>query len=516
MAEPATITILRQVLDVEMRGTEPDGLALQRRLDRVHADVVLPALESALGRIDPRDAALHVDLLAIDVGAVSLDRLETELAEALRQGVGDYFRRHPPVPATGAAEPAAVAVEVQQQPFAQTIDDALIVFLTTGRLPWSFLLPPGRTLEQLVLAAWSDGGGKGDPPPAIRQRLPAVLAVPEARKRLLIQFTPRFAITVLRSLSPEAATVVEQVEAALGGSSSASAAHHRFTRHVRIIAFAAAAGGRLPQPSVLVDAAWTAISPADRADRTLAATLAREWPGSTVPGSRPGGASVGDRTVPGGGPSEVAVGDRTVTPALERELPGSTVPANGPGGVAAAEPAPARPSTPEAGAGACGLLVDCAGVVLLHPFLPRFFEGLGVAGGDELVEPGRGLCLLHHLATGEPTAPEHRLTLGKALCGVPLEQPVEADVGLTHDETAEATALLEATIRHWVALRSTSPDGLRAEFLQRPGVLSVTGDGDWLLRVEARTVDILLDQLPWGFSSFRLPWMSRLMMVEWR
>ena len=34
----------------------------------------------------------------------------------------------------------------------------------------------------------------------------------------------------------------------------------------------------------------------------------------------------------------------------------------------------------------------------------------------------------------------------------------------------------------------------------RPGMLTVDADGDWLLRVESRTVDILLDQLPWGIS----------------
>ena len=87
--------------------------------------------------------------------------------------------------------------------------------------------------------------------------------------------------------------------------------------------------------------------------------------------------------------------------------------------------------------------------MLLHPFLPRFFDGLGVATGDELVDPGRALCLLHHLATGELTAPEHQLTLAKVLCGVPLDEPAEADVGLTDAETAEAIALLDAAIGHW-------------------------------------------------------------------
>ena len=67
--------------------------------------------------------------------------------------------------------------------------------------------------------------------------------------------------------------------------------------------------------------------------------------------------------------------------------------------------------------------------------------------------------------------------------------------------------------RKFVALTSEHRDG---EFLTRAGQLSVDAEGDWLLRVEPRTVDILLDQLPWGISMIKLPWMSRLMRVEWR
>lgn len=160
--------------------------------------------------------------------------------------------------------------------------------------------------------------------------------------------------------------------------------------------------------------------------------------------------------------------------------------------------------------------MDNAGLVILHPFLPRFFTALGVADGDELFDPSRALCLLHHLATGELTAPEHQLTLAKVLCDVPLDEPVEADVALTAAEAAEANTLLGAAIRHWASLRGSAPDGLRGEFLSRPGMLTADLDGGWLLQVESRTSDILLDQLPWGISMVQLPWMSRLLRVEWR
>ncbi len=91
-----------------------------------------------------------------------------------------------------------------------------------------------------------------------------------------------------------------------------------------------------------------------------------------------------------------------------------------------------------------------------------------------------------------------------------------ADATLTQTELDETVALLSAAIGHWVALRDTSPDALRHEFLMRPGTLSLDGEGDWLLRVETGTSDILLDRLPWGISMFQLPWMRRMMRVEWR
>ena len=355
--------------------------------------------------------------------------------------------------------------------FAQTVEEVLATFLRTGALPWSFRLPPGRTLEQVVQDAWLDPGGGRRPAPALRQRLRTVLALAHARERLAIQFTPGFVMDVVGSLWPDAAAVLAQVEAALDGAVPASPASRSFVRRLRVAATEAALARHQLRAESLAGSAWAALSPADQADRTLAAALEHEWPGSTANAPIPA-------------PAAELVQDRQAAP----------------------------PDAVETG----GLLVECAGIVLLHPFLLRFFEGLGIAAGSELIDSGRAVCLLHHLATGDLTAPEHRVTLGKVLCGLPLDQPIEADARLTGAETTEATALLEAVIRHWEALRSTTPDGLRAEFLQRPGILSATSGGDWLLRVETRTADILLDQLPWGISPVWLPWMSHLMMVDWR
>jgi hypothetical protein len=161
-----------------------------------------------------------------------------------------------------------------------------------------------------------------------------------------------------------------------------------------------------------------------------------------------------------------------------------------------------------------GIYVDNSGLVLLHPFLPRFFEALGVAVADRISQPGRALALLHFLATGQDSAPEQHLVLPKTLCDLELDAPVESGIVLSEAEKAEALALLEAVIGHWQVLKNTSPNGLRGTFLLRSGKLS-RKVGDWLLQVESQSFDFLLGSLPWGIGMIRLPWMKRMLHVEW-
>jgi hypothetical protein len=485
-----TVVIRRQVLEVDLRGTEAEGQALQQRLPRVCADVLSPAIESALAALGTDGSPVHLDRLELDLTLTSLEGFETELADAVRRGIAGQLHRRTPSAAVGLAAARAGPGEQPPQAATPSVDEALVSFLRTGRLPWWFSLSAGQTLEAVVLAAWQQAGRTRAGPPTDGP-LRAVLAAAGARERLVAQFTPDVALTVLRALSPELALAVEQIEASLGGSGETSAGRV-FGRRVWQAALEAVVTGREPEAAALVARAWTTTDAAERADPGLAAAVARIWPGGPA-----------TTTV-----AEKAPGPDTTAPAAET--------GSGPAAAASAALAYGWLRGQGGDTEADGLLVDNAGLVLLHPFLTTLFTGLGVAVGDELVAPCRALALVHHLATGELVAPEHRLTLAKALCGVPLDAPCDTNVGLTNSETAEATALLEAAIGHWAALRNTSPAGLQAEFLQRPGLLSTTAYGDWLLRVEGRTVDILLDQLPWGFSSFRLPWMSRLMMVEWR
>jgi hypothetical protein len=92
---------------------------------------------------------------------------------------------------------------------------------------------------------------------------------------------------------------------------------------------------------------------------------------------------------------------------------------------------------------------------------------------------------------------------------------LDHSIHISSAEQAEADHLLAAVIEHWGALGTASPDGLREGFLQREGKLEKRQSG-WFLHIENKTLDILLDRLPWNLSLLKLPWMEEILKVEWR
>ena len=78
----------------------------------------------------------------------------------------------------------------------------------------------------------------------------------------------------------------------------------------------------------------------------------------------------------------------------------------------------------------------------------------------------------------------------------------------------EATNLLSALIQHASVLRDMSVPNFRTSFLLREGVLS-TRDGAWLLQVEGKSYDMVMDLFPWNMQWLRLPWMEAPLRVEW-
>jgi hypothetical protein len=161
--------------------------------------------------------------------------------------------------------------------------------------------------------------------------------------------------------------------------------------------------------------------------------------------------------------------------------------------------------------------VDNGGLVLLWPYLNPFFTELGLLKDKEFVNEtasSRAVHLLQYLASSGIEYEEHDLVFNKILCGLDVTEPIDMQFEITEQEREESENLLKAVIANWKAIGKTSVDGFRVTFLQKEGALKKNDQG-WNLFIERKTVDMLLDRLPWGISIIRLSWCKETIYVEW-
>lgn len=463
MARTGRHLVRRCVLDASLHGTEAEGLAVQQGLTRLARDWLAPALDRGLAEAAGGGEDLWtIDRLTVELPPLPLDRLERDFAQVLEAALARRMGDFAPPPGADGALPGQAdrrdpdredgLPQARRRTSAAALLDAFTAFLESGALPWWFRLPEGRTFEEVLLAGWPDAM----PPEGYRHFVIAAAArpvAPVALIRLVRQFSPHLLETLLDSLRPGSAAPVRTLLGRIEASTRSATARRTAVEGLWLAAFHDAATASPPETGAM-------------ARRTQA------WE----------------------------------KPAADRKAPGT------PGGERAVSPDhSALPATLDLDE---GVHVDCAGLVLLHPFLPQLFGALGVARNGRLVDTDRALGLLHYLATGQPAAPEHALILPKRLCDLPLEAPCGPPVPLEEADRAEADGMLRAVIAHWEALGSISIDTLRGSFLTRLGRLSRRGDEE-LLQVESQAFDILLDRLPWGLSAVRLPWMTDILWVEW-
>lgn len=164
-----------------------------------------------------------------------------------------------------------------------------------------------------------------------------------------------------------------------------------------------------------------------------------------------------------------------------------------------------------------GLIIAAAGLVILHPFLAELFSSNNLLNKKEWASEAaqaRAVRYLAFLSYGNEAAPEYDLVFHKTLVGMDVEMALAADEPLTPEETASCNELLQAVITHWKALRNTSADGLREAFLQREGKITLADKG-YIVQVAQKPQDILLSHLPWGCGMIKLPWLDKIIHVNW-
>ena len=163
------------------------------------------------------------------------------------------------------------------------------------------------------------------------------------------------------------------------------------------------------------------------------------------------------------------------------------------------------------------LFLANAGLVMLWPYLQRFFDSLGLLENKTFKHSAaahRAVGLLQFIADGQEQPTEYACGLNKVLCGLAWDEVLDFGDPITEGEAKECTLLLQAIIANAPILKGMSIDGMRGTFLLRQGMLR-SAPGSWQLHVERESYDVVLDQFPWSWSFVKLPWMELSMEVVW-
>lgn len=164
-----------------------------------------------------------------------------------------------------------------------------------------------------------------------------------------------------------------------------------------------------------------------------------------------------------------------------------------------------------------GLMAEHGGLVLLHPYLAKLFEELDLLEGDSfkgMLAQYEAVFALHYLAGGDQPVEEQQLLIPRILCGMQTDLPLPSAFPLREKTMKECRKLLDAVIKNWSALGSTSIKGLQDSFLQRECLVRKT-DENYEFLFERRGMDVLIDRIPWGISMLKLKWTPYLINVSW-
>lgn len=160
-----------------------------------------------------------------------------------------------------------------------------------------------------------------------------------------------------------------------------------------------------------------------------------------------------------------------------------------------------------------------AGLILLHPYLQYVFHELNWIDNTKHFIDGRlqqrAVLFLQHILNGKSKQQEHLLVLNKILCGWPVALPLTIKkISFSKAEKKAAEDMLDSLIEHWSVLRNTSRNGLIKSFIERKGLVQKT-DKNFVVQVEKNSIDILLESLPFGILTIKLPWNEYFIYTEW-
>lgn len=471
--------IQRTIIDLNYSGNT-SGFAIQKEISDWCNLKLAPGLEEILDRADTGAGIKKIDKIELEINLGSkkdwLSYLSKEITLQLQKKLNEL---------TPVADGS-----IMEQTRSQNFFETLIYFLQKGYLPWSSTIRNRSEFSSVLLSSVKEGIAAD-----VKAQLLQVISEPAAKLRLVDQLSDEEWIMLvaefyshqkkeiqnlfkdvnaLISVIPEIRR--KQVKSVFKIKALEHAADPDATEALRIIAFHFAreiysftdADGKIAYKkfhplSIITDMAM------GRAEKESALSIFKKT-------------------------SKAGESDKVENPAKPATKQKERV---------AEEQLPAE-----------GIYINNAGLVIIAPFLPAFFKKLNIVKEDIISERELAVNLVTYLATGVEYAAEFELVFAKILCGLEPSAPVTTLIAFTDEQKQEAEELLLSAIEYWTVVKDTSPQGLRESFLQREGKLSFI-NGEWILQVEQKPFDMLLQSLSWNISMIKLPWMETMLKTEW-
>ncbi len=491
--ETSNHTIRKQSLELNIKGINED-VDLENKVVSLYYEKIVPVIEKVLDELNVDGKVIRYDKIEIDTGSFELNTLMEELAprveKILRQELKKAFHE------ISSDKPAVAQVEQW------TADrEVLLFYLEYGYLPWWGQIKSREELEKTmkVLLAAND------------EQMLRFLSIHKSdhniTSRLAYQFSKEIILRILVLLFPSD--------------------YERFTVFVTELAEALK---KLPAGQYIIpgrDEIFRSLfiylsSDKQRSETTFLVMLLLKMTRTGKEEAHDFGqliedisklALMTDKIYSSSLPDSVMIllNKPEVRDALVADTTTGLI--NGPGGKGERpEPVEEKERAEE-----LEVYISNAGLILLWPFLERFFEDLHYTENKKFLSKDhqrRAALLLQYMATGKKRLAEHDMVLNKILVGLDLYEPLPRKLILRGGEKKNSIMLLRSVIEQWPVLKKTSVPGLREAFINREGRVT-RKEKSYSLKVHQKAYDILLDKLPWPVTIVKLPWMQKPLYIEW-
>lgn len=175
------------------------------------------------------------------------------------------------------------------------------------------------------------------------------------------------------------------------------------------------------------------------------------------------------------------------------------------------------------GTSTTGVDVKNGGMMLISPYFPMLFARLNILIDrkefKDVDSRIRAIFLLQYLIYGEQREwTEAELYLNKLVVGMEdSNQPLPLTLNLEQGDMELGEQLINGICHNWDKMKNTSVRAFRDSFLQRKAQVKWDESAQrWLVAVEVKAYDVLIDSLPWSYQMCKQPWHKHMIEVRWR